>query len=148
MLRGGQKLYWIPDARYDGGFFARAGSGAAGWQIPQPWVIDDAGTTVRLDDVIAGRWTVLHFGVAPAGIEAWTDRGASVIALCGAGDRAVPGAVRDIDGTLTAWLHRKKAAAVVLRPDGFIYAAAESGRRLPTPPAGYELAPTRTGARA
>jgi 3-(3-hydroxy-phenyl)propionate hydroxylase len=148
VLRGGQKLYWIPDARYDGGFFSRAGSGAAGWQIPQPWVTDDAGTTVRLDDVIGGRWTVLHFGVAPAGIEAWTDRGASVIALCGAGDRAVPGAVRDIDGTLTAWLHRKKAAAVVLRPDGFIYAAAESGRRLPTPPAGYELAPTRTGARA
>jgi 3-(3-hydroxy-phenyl)propionate hydroxylase len=68
------------------------------------------------------------------------------IALAGPGDAAGPGAVRDIDGTLIVWLRQKKAAAVVLRPDGFIYAAAESGQRLPAPPAGYELAPTRTGA--
>ncbi len=146
MLRGGQKLYWIPDARYDEGFFTRPGNDAAGWQIPQPWVIDDAGATVRLDDIVAGRWTVLHTGVAPAGVQAWTDLGVPAIALGGPRDKSGTGAIRDIDGTLIAWLRGKKAAAVVLRPDGFIYAAAETGQRLPAPPAGYELAPTRTGA--
>ncbi|MEW2483505.1 bifunctional 3-(3-hydroxy-phenyl)propionate/3-hydroxycinnamic acid hydroxylase [Mycobacterium sp. NPDC049093] len=148
VLRGGQKLYWIPDARYDGGLFARTGNRAVGWQIPQPWVVDDTGATVRLDDVLAGRWAVLHIGVAPAGVHAWTDLGAPVIALDGPRGTTRPGAVRDLDGTLVTWLRRKKAATVVLRPDGFIYAAARSGQPLPAPPAGYRPAPTKTGARA
>ncbi|CRZ15395.1 bifunctional 3-(3-hydroxy-phenyl)propionate/3-hydroxycinnamic acid hydroxylase [Mycolicibacterium neworleansense] len=148
VLRGGQKLYWIPDARYGAGLFTRNGNRAVGWQIPQPWVTDDTDATRRLDDVVAGRWALLHIGPIPDGVPAWADLGAPVIALCGARDVARPAAVRDIDGTLIAWLQRKKAAAVVLRPDGFIYAAAESGQRLPAPPAGYELAPTRTGAHA
>ncbi|WKG05405.1 bifunctional 3-(3-hydroxy-phenyl)propionate/3-hydroxycinnamic acid hydroxylase [Mycolicibacterium sp. HK-90] len=148
VLRRGQKLYWIPDARYDEGHFARAGGRAVGWQIPQPWVIDDTGSTVRLDDVVAGRWTVLHTGVAPAGSEAWTDLGAPAIAVSGFNDRTSPGAIRDVDGTLIAWLKQKKAAAVVLRPDGFIYAASEFGQRIAAPPAGYELAPIRNGVRA
>ena len=43
------------------------------------------------------------------------------------------------------WLRRKKATAAVLRPDGFIYAAAGSGQPLPPPPAGYTFsARTRT----
>jgi 3-(3-hydroxy-phenyl)propionate hydroxylase len=50
-------------------------------------------------------------------------------------------------------LRRKKAAAVVLRPDGFIYAAAESGHPLPPPPVGCTFsastsAATRTEATA
>jgi 3-(3-hydroxy-phenyl)propionate hydroxylase len=37
----------------------------------------------------------------------------------------------------------------VLRPDGFIYAAAESGQPLPPPPAGYTFATaTKTKATA
>ena len=35
---------------------------AVGWLIPQPQVIDEKGDTARLDDVIGGRWTVLHTG--------------------------------------------------------------------------------------
>jgi 3-(3-hydroxy-phenyl)propionate hydroxylase len=35
--------------------------------------------------------------------------------------------------TLVRWLHRKKAAAVVLRPDGFVYAASRPGQPLPGP---------------
>ena len=50
------KMTWIPDARYDDGFFATARHRAVGWQIPQPWVIDDTGATVRLDDVLGGQW--------------------------------------------------------------------------------------------
>ncbi|MFZ1161154.1 MAG: hypothetical protein WAO18_02715, partial [Mycobacterium sp.] len=38
--------------------------------------------------------------------------------------------------TLVRWLHRRKAVAAVLRPDGFVYAAAGSGQPLPPPPAG------------
>ena len=50
------------------------------------------------------------------------------------------------------WLAGKKATAVVIRPDGFIYAAAGSGRPLPGPPASFTnlaaATPTRTGAPA
>lgn len=148
VLRGGQKLYWIPDARYRDGLFARTGNPAVGRQIPQPWVVDDTGATVRLDDVFAGRWVVLHTGDAPVGVQAWTDLGVPVIALDGPQHATRPGAVHDLDGTLVTWLRRKKAATAVLRPDGFIYAAARSGQPLPAPPAGYWPAPTKTGARA
>jgi 3-(3-hydroxy-phenyl)propionate hydroxylase len=47
--------------------------------------------------------------------------------------------------TLVGWLQRKKAAAVLLRPDGFIYAATESGEPLPAPPA---IHPHRIGVSA
>ena len=46
------KLTWIPDARYEEGFFAADSHPAVGWQIPQPWVTDDTGATVRLDDLL------------------------------------------------------------------------------------------------
>jgi 3-(3-hydroxy-phenyl)propionate hydroxylase len=124
---GLQKLTWIPDARYEDGFFVGRG-GAVGWQIPQPWVTDDTGTRIRLDDVLDGQWAVLHTGAPPAGTKAWTQVGAMVIL--------------NTDPTLSHWLHRKKAAAVVVRPDGFIYAAAELGGALPTPPI---VTPIKTG---
>ena len=44
------------------GLLAHNGNGAVGWLIPQPWVVDEKGDTVRLDDVVGGRWTVLHPG--------------------------------------------------------------------------------------
>ena len=48
---------WIPDARYGDGFLAHIGNGATGWLFPQPWVVDEKGDTVRLDDLFGGRWT-------------------------------------------------------------------------------------------
>lgn len=121
------KTSWIPDARYKAGFLA-GGSPAVGWQIPQPWVTDDTGTRLRLDDVIGGQWAILHIGAPPAGTQAWTDHGAL--------------AVRITEPTLARWMHRRKSAAVVVRPDGFIYAASRSGQPLPAPPA---VAPIETG---
>lgn len=115
-----QRLTWIPDARYREGFFAAATHRAVGWQIPQPWVTDATGATVRLDDVLGGRWTILHVGEFPAGAHAWAELGVPTLQVT--------------EPTLIGWLQRKKAAAVVLRPDGFIYAAAESGQPLPLPP--------------
>jgi 3-(3-hydroxy-phenyl)propionate hydroxylase len=125
------KMTWIPDARYDEGFFAAGDHRAVGWQIPQPWVMDTSGATVRLDDVLGGQWTILHIGAPPAGVQAWTELGVPTI--------------RITEPTLIGWLQRKKAAAVVVRPDGFIYAASQSGQPLPAPPA---ITPIRTGVRA
>ena len=53
---------WLPDAHYRKGLVAHNGNGAVGWLIPQPWVVEERGDAVRLDDVIGGRWTVLHLG--------------------------------------------------------------------------------------
>jgi 3-(3-hydroxy-phenyl)propionate hydroxylase len=130
-----QKLTWIPDARYAEGFFATGTHRAVGWQIPQPWVTGANGADVRLDDVLGGRWTILHTGATTPGAQAWTGLDVPTIRIS--------------EPTLVRWLRRKKAAAVVLRPDGFIYAAAESGQPLPPPPAGYTFSsPTRTEATA
>ncbi len=127
-----QQQMWIPDARYADGFFAAGGHRAIGWQIPQPWVADEQGATVRLDDILGGRWAIVHTGAVPAGTTTWTELGVPVI--------------RIDEPALLRWLRVKKASAVVLRPDGFIYAAAESGQYLPAPPAG--LAPIPTGVTA
>ncbi|MBV8350496.1 MAG: FAD-dependent monooxygenase, partial [Mycolicibacterium sp.] len=132
-----QKLFWIPDAKYTKGFFAKGGR-AVGWQIPQPWVIDTKGDKVRLDEVVGGQWAVLHTGAPPVGAEAWAELGVPVIRLT--------------EDTLIRWMQRKKAAALVLRPDGFIYAASDSGKTLSSPPAGMtgNTTPTlsRSGATA
>jgi len=49
------------------------------------------------------------------------------------------------DPTLTRWLHCEKAATVVVRPDGFIYTAAELGGLVSAPPA---IHPQRIGVSA
>lgn len=131
---GAQRLTWIPDARYADGFFAAGRHPARGWQIPQPWVTDATGEHGRLDDVLGGQWAVLHVGAPPPGARAWTGLGVRALRV------DEPGLVR--------WLRRKKASAVVLRPDGFIYAATKPGQHLPTPPAGYTVGTVRTEATA
>ena len=128
-----QKYTWIPDARYREGFSA-TGHPAVGWQIPQPWITDGDGARVRLDDVLGGQWAIVHIGAPPSGIQAWAAA-------------RVP-TIRVTEPSLVQWLRRRKAAAAVLRPDGFIYAATGSGQPLASPPAGYTFSTTRTGARA
>ena len=130
VLRGGQKLLWIPQARYRDGFLA-AGGPAVGWQIPQPWVAGPGGVRMRLDDLLDGQWSILHTGLPPAGTKPWTELGVPAIPID--------------EPTLVDWLRRRKATAVVVRPDGFIYAAADSEHSLPAPPA---IEQTRTGATA
>lgn len=127
-----QNRMWVPDAHYTDGLLAPGRRrGAVGRLIPQPWVSNAAGDKVRLDDILGGRWTVLHAGTQPRGAQAWTNLGARAIQIN--------------EPSLTCWLKRHKANAVVLRPDGFVYAAAESGRPLPPPPGGYDFsATTRT----
>jgi len=128
ITRQGQKLYWVPQAHYPHGFFAAKGHPAEGRQIVQPWLADGAGARRRLDDVLQGRWTLLHIGAPPPGAQSWMDRGAVALAVR--------------DATLTAWLTEHKATAVIIRPDGFVYAATDSSAPLPPPPAGLDCADT------
>ncbi len=144
VLRIAEKLIWIPDARYREGFLAGDAQPAVGWQPPQPWVTDATGQQARLDDTIGRHWAVLHLGAPPTGADEWKRLGALCLAV---NERPGAGAIRDDDGTLTRWLRDKKAAAIVLRPDGFVYAAAPAGGPLPAPPTGLSLA-TQIGATA
>jgi 3-(3-hydroxy-phenyl)propionate hydroxylase len=137
VVAGLQKLMWIPDARYETGYFAGRHR-AVGWQIPQPWVTDTNGTTVRLDDLLGGQWAILYTATPPCGAHAWTELGVPTIRIS--------------EPTLIRWLRRKKAAAVVVRPDGFIYTATRSAQPLPPPPAGFTgnavSTPIKTGVTA
>lgn len=131
ITRQGQKLYWVPEAHYADGFFA-GGHKAIGRQIIQPRVDDDTGATTRLDDVLQGRWALLHTGALPAGAQAWLLRGVMTLAVR--------------DATLTTWLSKHKATAVIVRPDGFIYAATDSAGLLPPPPQGLDCSGHTTAA--
>jgi 3-(3-hydroxy-phenyl)propionate hydroxylase len=134
VLAAGQKLIWVPDAHYRDGFSAADAHPAVGWQLPQPWVTNGVGGKLRLDDALGAGWAVVHFGAPPVGADQWQRLGARSLAVTARQPAA--GAIRDDDGTLTRWLRGKKAAAVVVRPDGFVFAAAASGRPLPGPPRG------------
>lgn len=141
VLVGGQKFWWVPDARYDAGFFVD-GHSAPGRQIPQPWVIDSEGATVRLDDVLGGRWTVLYTGDLPSGAQPWVDFGAPTLRLHGPHEARVADGVRDAGGSLIEWMAKRKATALVVRPDGFVYTATKAGRPLSAPPPGFSVAIT------
>ena len=143
MTRRLQRVMWIPQPRYSEGFLA-AGHGAAGWQIPQPWITDAHGVSARLDDVIGKRWTLLYTGQAPLGCRAWQELGVPTLKVSGSGSDPQLDGIRDRDGTLVRWLQGKNATAVVLRPDGFIYAAAQSRQPLPPPPAGLTVGTVTT----
>lgn len=127
---------WLPDARYRAGLQAHDSGPATGWLIPQPWVIDENGKSVRLDDVIGGRWTILHTGRV-AHCPAWRSARVPVIRIAPAGSAAAADCVVDTHGTLVRWLENKKATVVAVRPDGFIYGAG-GDRPLPPPPAGFQ----------
>jgi 3-(3-hydroxy-phenyl)propionate hydroxylase len=128
---------WLPDARYHEGLLAPNGNDAVGWLIPQPWVTDEKGDRVRLDDVIDGRWTILH--TAPAAPwPAWRSAGVPVVSITPRGSAPAADCIVDRDGTLTRWLERKKASTVAVRPDGFVYAAGGE-QPLPPPPAGLTV---------
>lgn len=127
---------WLPDARYRNGLLAPNGNPAVGWLLPQPWVIDEKSDRVRLDDVIGGRWAVLHTG-SVSRWQTWSSAGVPVIGIAPAGSAAAADRIVDHDGALTRWLAKKKASVVAVRPDGFVYAAAGGDQALPPPPPGF-----------
>ncbi|ART71261.1 FAD-binding monooxygenase [Mycobacterium dioxanotrophicus] len=124
VLAAGQRRFWIPEARYGDGFFAAMPNPAVGRQIPQPTVTHD-GVAMPLDDLLGGTWALVYTGALPAGARTWQQIGLQARRI------SEPG--------LTRWLRDHGAHAAVLRPDGFIYAAAGLGESLPNPPAGLTL---------
>ncbi|MFJ4784994.1 bifunctional 3-(3-hydroxy-phenyl)propionate/3-hydroxycinnamic acid hydroxylase [Streptomyces sp. NPDC088794] len=135
-----QDSQWIPVARYAAGFQARPRTKASGSQIPQPWVTAPDGTRVRLDDVLAGRWLLLHARTATAQPR-WN---VPALTVTPAGSRPAEGTVVDSDDVLLPWLAEHRATVLALRPDGYVYAAAPAGAQLPHPPAGFTPAPLTT----
>lgn len=128
---------WLPKARYRDGFLAKNGNGATGWLIPQPWVTDEKGDTVRLDDIIGGRWTVLHVGPS-SDFWGWRNGGVPILRVAPAGTAPSADSIVDSDGSLIRWLEKKGASAVAVRPDGFVYAGGKDNQPLPPPPAGFK----------
>ncbi|GEE01764.1 3-(3-hydroxy-phenyl)propionate/3-hydroxycinnamic acid hydroxylase [Gordonia spumicola] len=129
---------WIPDAHYSDGFLGDRGNRARGWQIPQPWVLDEKGERVRLDDVVRGRWLVL--GLDDRDAPQWRSAGVGRLQILPPGTTPGPDAVVDVDGVLTEWMDKHAASVVALRPDGFVYTASDSSRSLPNPPASLRVA--------
>ncbi|MER7922321.1 bifunctional 3-(3-hydroxy-phenyl)propionate/3-hydroxycinnamic acid hydroxylase [Streptomyces sp. NPDC096057] len=135
-----QDSHWIPVAHYAAGLQARPRTKASGRQLPQPWVTTSDGERVRLDDVLGGRWLLLHARTATAQL-AWDVPSLTVVP---AGSRSAEGTLVDSDDVLLPWLDRHRAATVVLRPDVYVYAAAPDGAQLPPPPAGFAPTPAAT----
>ncbi|MFC9688293.1 bifunctional 3-(3-hydroxy-phenyl)propionate/3-hydroxycinnamic acid hydroxylase [Kribbella sp. NPDC056951] len=129
-----QNAAWIPVARYPAGFLATGR--AAGWMIPQPWVTVADGTDVRLDDALGDDWVMLH-AAAASNQPAWS--GIRALTVKPAGRRPTEGILVDRDGILLTWMRRHGAATVVLRPDRYVYASAETHNPLPTPPVGLTV---------
>ncbi|EME67057.1 FAD-binding monooxygenase [Rhodococcus ruber BKS 20-38] len=134
---------WIPDARYVQGLLATpkpAESSAVGWLIPQPWVLDEKGERERLDDVLGGRWTILHLGSADPW-PGWRTVGVPAIRIAPAASTPTADTIVDLDGTLTRWMHAKGATVLALRPDSVVYAAAGPDTHLAPPPPGMKATP-------
>ncbi|MFF5480054.1 bifunctional 3-(3-hydroxy-phenyl)propionate/3-hydroxycinnamic acid hydroxylase [Streptomyces sp. NPDC012935] len=131
-----QDSNWIPAAHYAEGLRARPRTKACGHQIPQPWVTGPDGIRARLDDVLAGRWLLLHGG-PPTPQPAWDRCGVPSLTVLPAGSRPTRGAVVDDEDVLRPWMTEHRAATLALRPDAYVYAAAPSAARLPPPPAGF-----------
>ncbi len=119
---------WLPDARYRDGLLARNGNGAVGWLIPQPSVLDEKGDTVRLDDVIGGRWSLLHKGSASDWPD-WRAAGAPVRQAHAAGQRPARRLPRRCRRVADPLAGKKGAAVVAVRPDGSSTPAPPRGSR-------------------
>lgn len=94
-----------------GGVLDGSGSSPApGLLFPQPWVTDASGCRVRLDAALGDDWALLTLEPLAAVDEVRT----LVIGVD----------VKDDDGVLAAWLSAFEAAAVMLRPDRYVFGIA------------------------
>jgi 2-polyprenyl-6-methoxyphenol hydroxylase-like FAD-dependent oxidoreductase len=111
----------------------QAGARLAGGQAVQG-TVERAGRAGRLDDVLGARFVVVCAGGDPrAGLGKERTRfleedlRGALISL----DPSAPDGVRDLDGVLTAWLAANGAAAVVSRPDAYVFGIVDDLDGLP-----------------
>ena len=140
-----QDSHWIPVARYAEGFQAQPRAKAHGHQIPQPWVTGPNGERVRLDDVLGGRWLLLH-ARANTPQPDWHGLDIPDLIVTPPGSRPAEGTIVDSDNVLLTWMSKQRAAVLALRPDAYVYAAAPKGATLPPPPTGLVPAPRHADA--
>jgi 2-polyprenyl-6-methoxyphenol hydroxylase-like FAD-dependent oxidoreductase len=89
-------------------------------------IVRIGGRTGRLDDLVGNAFVLLarHEPDLPADqVELLERIGAQLVAL----DQ-----IHDVDGRLTAWLDEHELAAVVVRPDAYVFGAAEALEDVPT----------------
>ncbi|WP_446219435.1 bifunctional 3-(3-hydroxy-phenyl)propionate/3-hydroxycinnamic acid hydroxylase MhpA [Micromonospora sp. IBHARD004] len=129
-----QEAGWFPDNSYPKGLLDHTGGNrAVGKQLPQPWVRTDGGDRARLDEMLAGRWTLLHTGPARPW-PAWAAGGVTCLQVTPAGSAPAPGTIVDDEDVLIPWMRQHHATVLALRPDVVVYAAATGDADLPRPP--------------
>lgn len=113
---------WIPACRYPKGFLGSGGS-AVGFKVPQPWVLDEDGSRIRLDDALAKEgksgWSLLRIAGSPK----WSEFDPRTLELLPAASAPRAGALVDAEGVLVPWIRKHHAAQLLLRPDHVVYAS-------------------------
>jgi 2-polyprenyl-6-methoxyphenol hydroxylase-like FAD-dependent oxidoreductase len=111
------------------GFLASRSAGGRG-ELSVQGVVSDGTRRGLLDAVVGGGFRLLaEVGVVEeleraGSAAALRAAGVGVHALSPAGGAATPGALHDVDGTYHRWLAGHGAAAVVVRPDFYVYGTA------------------------
>jgi 3-(3-hydroxy-phenyl)propionate hydroxylase len=134
---------WLAPTAYRRGLLAttparRRRRSAVGAHLPQPWVLDEQGRRTRLDDALGHTtWAVLHTGPVTARpeLQAWRRAGVRVLELRTAGSTPGADALVETENTLLHWLHARRVAALAIRPNAIVYAAAPAAEPLAGPPA-------------
>ena len=87
------------------------------------------------DDVVGAGWSIVAAGpgvvegLAPDRRAVWSGLGGR---SGGVGSPEVPGGFEDIDGVYADWFARHGCAAVVMRPDWYLFGSAQDGAQLDT----------------
>jgi resorcinol 4-hydroxylase (NADPH) len=96
-------------------------------------VVEVDGRRGRFDDVVGRGFVLIAKDETPRTrltaeqLEALEALGTRLVTLGEEG----PGAAIDLDGVLSAWLEEHGAAAVLIRPDYYVFGAVTSARALP-----------------
>ena len=107
------------------GFLSKAAP-ARGLLFPQPRIVAGAGTDL-LDKITGAGWRLILDGRSdlPAGVATSARRAGFPVAAVAALGSPGPALV-EADGVLAAWFQRHGATAALVRPDHYVYGAAET----------------------